>query len=62
MVPELDPIWFVAYWLVLAVPIVLMAFAAAVLVLDYVRERRDPEPRRSAIRSGLRQLPKHPPQ
>jgi len=62
MVPELDPIWFVAYWLVLAVPIVLMAFAAAVLVLDYVRERREPEPRRSAIRHGLQHLPKHPPQ
>jgi len=62
MVPELDPIWRLAYWVVLAIAIGVPTFFTVVVVLDYLRERREPEPRRSAIRSGLRHLPKHPPQ
>jgi len=61
MVPELDPIWRFAYWLVLVIAIGVPTFLTVVIVLDYLRERRAPEPRRSAIRSGLRSLPKHPP-
>jgi len=62
IVPELDLIWRIAYWIVLTTVVFLAIFTVIVFVVDYLSERRTPEPRRSAIRHGLQQLPKHPPQ
>jgi len=63
MVPELDLFWRIAYWLVMGIAVLVSGLAAIVLVIDRIRDARaDPEPRRSAIRSRLRQLPKSPPQ
>lgn len=60
MLPDVGPIWIVAYWLVVGAALVVSVLAAIVLVLDYRDARAVEEPRRSAIRSRLAQLPRHP--
>jgi len=64
MVPELDPIWRLAYWLVMGIAIGVSVLAVIVLVIDVLRELRHdpPDPYRSDIRDRLRQLSKSPPQ
>lgn len=53
---DLDPVWVLAYWLVMGVAIVVSGLAILVILADWVRERRRVDPRRSEIRSRLQHL------
>jgi hypothetical protein len=39
MVPELDPVWVIAYWAVVAVALGVSGWAFVVLVIDFVQSR-----------------------
>jgi hypothetical protein len=39
MVPELDPLWLIAYWVVMGAAVFVSIWAAVVLISDYVQSR-----------------------
>ena len=50
LVPELDPFWVVAYWVVMGAAVFVSVWALAVLVGDYVQSRHADVDRSSAVR------------
>jgi heme exporter protein D len=58
MVPDLDPVWATAFWVVMGLAVGVSITAIWILVVEYLAERRADPPTRSVIRERLRQLPR----
>jgi len=56
MIPEIDPFWFVAYWVVIGLATIVCVIAAIVIAHDFFAA--PPDPPRTEIRNRLRVLPK----
>lgn len=57
MVLDLEPLWLIVFWIVMALGALVSGLAVWILLGDWLEARRTRQPTRSVIRERLRQLP-----